>query len=84
MDEENVFKKYGIIAAIIILAVAAAIYFYYFKKEPPKPPQEKAAQNLEEVSAAVPEITTNPVEEKTPELNPVERANPFKYQNPLR
>ena len=35
------------------------------------------------LSESVPEIQTNPGE-KVPEINPLDRANPFKYTNPLR
>jgi flagellar basal body-associated protein FliL len=76
-------KKYLIIVALLIVAIAVSGYLYWKSAQKEKP-LESAAENLGEVSQSVPEITTNPVEDEVPELNPVERTNPFKYENPLR
>ena len=83
MQDNDVFKKYGFMAVIAVLIVAAAVYyFYYYFKE--KPLEEKGAvETAKDISESVPEIQTNPGEE-VPEINPLDRANPFKYTNPLR
>lgn len=76
-------SKKELIFAVVGLAVAGALvasYFYFFK---PPPPPEDAVSATEQVSETVPEIVTNPAEE-IPEVNPLDRANPFKYNNPLR
>ena len=81
MEEEGAFKKYAILAVVIILIAAAALYYFYYYG------QEKemgAVETAKDIIESVPEIQTNPVEDKTPALNPVERVNPFKYENPLR
>lgn len=62
--------------AILIIVVAGYIYFS-------KPAKESALGTTEKVSEGVPKISTNPAEE-VPEINPLDRANPFKYTNPLR
>lgn len=67
------------VGGLIILALVVAGYFY-FKKPVEK---EGAVGAAEQASEAVPEILTNPGE-KAPEINPLDRANPFKYENPLR
>lgn len=69
-------QKTIIIAVIVILVIAGLVYVYMTRK----PKKEELPQGLE-----VPQLQfqTNPVE-KVPEINPVEKANPFKYDNPLR
>ncbi len=67
-----------IILAAVTIAIVVAGYFYFLK-----PAKKGAVGTAEEVSEAVPQIVTNPGEE-VPEINPLDRANPFKYQNPLR
>lgn len=70
------------IAGLAILGLLVAGYFY-FSKPRQKQGAESAVGTTEAVSDAVPEIVTNPAEE-VPEVNPLDRANPFKYNNPLR
>ena len=69
----------------IFIAAAAAGFWYWSQKEAPAPaPEEKGAvETAKNISESVPEIQTNPGE-SVPEVNPVDRANPFKYNNPLR
>lgn len=62
-------------AVLIILLIAAGVWYMLSRK-----PKEELPQGLE-VPAL--QFQTNPVE-KVPEINPVEKANPFKYDNPLR
>lgn len=64
------------IAALVALIVVG--YFYFFKPE-----KKGAVGTVERVSEGVPTITTNAAD-KVPEINPLDRANPFKYTNPLR
>lgn len=76
------------IAGIVVLALAL-VGFYFWQKEKGKEeeaPAPSATEALQEVESAVPEVgvPTSPVEDKIPSLNPVERVNPFKYENPLR
>lgn len=75
----------------IILEIAAAIIaglllWYWFSFQPkvaePVRTVEEAIEVVTEAPAAV-EIPTSPVEGKLPELNPVEKTNPFRYQNPF-
>lgn len=66
---------------IAIGAVIAVTAVLLYKKEPPKSEIEKIGESI---SGSVPEISTNPLEQKVPELNPVDRINPFQYKNPLR
>ncbi len=76
-------KKYLIIIVLLIVAVATAGYLYWRNTKKEKP-LETATETLEKVGDSVPQIATNPVEGKAPELNPVEQVNPFQYKNPLR
>ena len=70
------------ITALVIVGMVA-FYFYYVPKFQKKPEEKSAIGTTEAVSKSVPEIKTNPVQ-KVPEINPLDRANPFKYKNPLR
>ena len=70
------------IAGLLVVAILITGYFYFLK------PKEDVVQvgavgAAEEASGAVPQIPTNPGE-KVPEINPLDRVNPFKYNNPLR
>lgn len=77
-------KKYiTVVALLIIVAVAVAGYLYWRNTKKEKP-LETATETLEKVGESVPEIATNPIEGEVPELNPVEKVNPFQYKNPLR
>ena len=65
-----------IILAVILLVIGAG-FWYWSQRE------KGAIETAKDVSAAVPEIQTNPGQE-VPEVNPLDLANPFKYTNPLR
>jgi len=81
MDTQNNALKTAIIAVVAIAVIAAAIWYYKSRPEPVKT-TEGAIEALSKTSVKIP---TNPVENKIPELNPVDRANPFKdpYKNPF-
>jgi Flp pilus assembly protein CpaB len=73
-----------IILVLLIVIMAAAVYFGWKFLLKPKTPEEKAAdavqKSVESAAAGVlPEIApvSNPLE-KLPEINPVEKTNPFK------
>ena len=69
-----------IVVLALILVLVAVGFWYWFQKEAEPVGVLETAQD---VSESVPEIQTNPGE-KVPEINPLDRANPFKYNNPLR
>ena len=71
------------VVAVIVIGVIAGVGYWYWQK-PKKAPS--ATEALEEVESAAPKIgvPASPVEGKIPALNPVEQANPFKYNNPFR
>lgn len=64
---------FSVITAIILAFVAWYLYTSFKPEEEPSP-----FANIE--------VQTNPLEEKIPELNPVEKANPFSgsYKNPFK
>ena len=66
----------GLVVAAIIAAVVLG-YIYL------KPAKEGALDTTKTASESVPNISTNPADD-VPEVNPLDRANPFKYTNPLR
>lgn len=89
-------KKLIVIITVVIL-LASGIGFWYWSQQkvkaptgtltgvsPQTTPEAKGAVGTAKtISESVPEIQTNPGEE-VPEINPLDRANPFKYVNPLR
>ncbi len=78
-----------LVTALVILIIVGGINLYLWLK---KTPQEKAAvvisESVQKAAAGVlPENivpSSNPLE-KLPEINPVEKSNPFKdiYRNPF-
>ena len=71
------------IAGLIVLALVVAGLVRFSQQRIKKPETKGAVGTAREVSKSVPAIVTNPAE-KVPEVNPLDRANPFKYNNPLR
>jgi len=90
-------KKNILIISGIAIATLAIAGFLYWKKsqvetEPAPTQSETAAKSVEETTRALEAITEtpkvdavlNPLEDQIPELNPVEKTNPFNvYQNPF-
>ncbi len=68
---------------IISVLVVGGIGFWYWSQREKDVIETGVIETAKNVSESVPEIVTNPAE-KVPEINPLDRANPFKYQNPLR
>lgn len=77
-------KKVWIIASLTVLALATVGLIYWWNQPEPVKTTEDAIQVLSEspVSNVIPD---NPLENKVPDLNPVEKTNPFKdsYKNPF-
>ncbi|OGF64583.1 hypothetical protein A2661_01305 [Candidatus Giovannonibacteria bacterium RIFCSPHIGHO2_01_FULL_45_24] len=73
-----------ILAGIALIAIAAGAWYWYWfagKSEPIK----TAEDVVEAVTTPNLEVPSNPIQNKVPELNPIDRANPFKdaYKNPF-
>lgn len=78
-------NKILVIIVIITLLIAALVFYFYFFKEPAEeilPPVEKAANPA--AAGTLPSIGSD-VKVVVPELNPIEKANPYKdvYKNPF-
>lgn len=77
--------KKKIILAIIILSVAGAAaggYFYWNKKSSGASVLDKTSEAADKINnsatqGVLPSLQTNPLENK-PDLNPVDRVNPYK------
>ncbi len=66
----------GIVA--LVIGLAAGYFFWQKYKTPELTPEETAEKITESVAKGVlPSIQTNPLENK-PDINPVDKANPFK------
>ncbi|MDP3770100.1 MAG: hypothetical protein U1A23_01090 [Candidatus Sungbacteria bacterium] len=81
MDKKKLIL-FGIAAAVLVTAGIGFLYWPQKEAEAPKK-EEGTVETAKNISESVPEIQTNPGE-KVPEINPLDRANPFKYTNPLR
>ncbi|TSC70133.1 MAG: hypothetical protein G01um101470_879 [Parcubacteria group bacterium Gr01-1014_70] len=81
-------KKLIPIVVAAILLIGGIVFWLMPQEEPVQQPIESfedkgAVETAEIISESVPEIQTN-VGEEVPEVNPLDRANPYKYVNPLR
>ena len=65
-------------AVVLVLLVLGIGYWLWSQKK-----ETGVVETAKSVSESVPEIQTNPGQE-VPEINPLDRANPFKYNNPLK
>ena len=75
-------QKSGLVKGLIALIVIAAAVVIYLLVAPEKKNPVEVLDEVASIAIRVP--ATNPLENKIPELNPVEKFNPFKYENPLR
>lgn len=79
----------GLILGIVTLALVILAAWWYFgfrgAEIAPAPTVESAEDAIEAISKTSLEVESNPVAGKVPELNPVDKANPFKdsYKNPF-
>lgn len=80
MNSKKFYILYVVVAITIVIAVG--LYWYFGKNSTEK--IETTEEALEVLSEATPAtIETNPVK-KVPDLNPVEKINPFKTTNPFQ
>lgn len=73
-----------LIVVVIVIGLGVCGYFYWtdWRKTPEEKVLEKAGETAEKITenatqGVLPEINTNPLENK-PEVNPVDKTNPFK------
>lgn len=80
------FNKTIILGAVVIIIIGVAAWWYFGQQKKEEQAPIKTSEDIVE-AVTVPEIEvgSNPVQNKIPEVNPVDRANPFKdaYQNPF-
>ena len=70
-----------VLGTVLVIVIAGGLWYWYSRPEPIK----TAKDVIEEVTTPTLEVPSNPVQNKIPELNPIDRANPFKdaYKNPF-
>lgn len=89
MDNQTIGLNKPIIIGIVALIVVGGVVAWRFKPqkvETPSPEPIKTSQDVvDAVTTPEIEVGSNPVANKVPEVNPVDRANPFKdsYKNPF-
>ncbi|MBI4991844.1 MAG: hypothetical protein HZB99_01375 [Candidatus Harrisonbacteria bacterium] len=80
-------KRLVILVILAVALVGIGIFYWWFLGKKEVKPVENIGEALQAITEtpAVPEIEiqSNPVQGKLPELNPVEKTNPFKYRNPF-
>lgn len=73
--------KLTYIIVVLAVVIAVGLYWYFSREETKK--VETTEEALEVLSETPPvTVETNPVK-KVPDLNPVEKVNPFKTSNPF-
>ncbi|KKT29164.1 hypothetical protein A3G55_03465 [Candidatus Giovannonibacteria bacterium RIFCSPLOWO2_12_FULL_44_25] len=75
--------KFG--AILMALAVLGLVFWYYSARKKAPEPVKTAEDAIKAISAPAIDVKSNPIKGKVPELNPIDRANPFKdtYKNPF-
>lgn len=78
-------NKIRILIIIALALIGAVVWRYVSKKESPLPSIKTTEEALNAISEPAIGVGSNPVENKVPELNPVDIANPFNnsYKNPF-
>ncbi len=76
-------KRIPVYIIIFVLLVGGISFWYWRQKKAEAPKEQGAVETAKTISGSVPEIQTN-LGAKVPEVNPLDRVNPFKYINPLR
>ena len=82
-ESENSNKKAVILSIAAFIVVAGVLVWYWQTQKTSALLPTTAVGTTKQASERVPKIVTNPADE-VPEVNPLDRANPFKYTNPLR
>lgn len=92
-QEGNIFKNPLIDAVIAIIIIALAGYYYIYIFKPASQPAKNTdtlkkldtALDVVTASSAVTVTSTNPAKQAIPQINPIEKTNPFKnaYTNPF-
>ena len=75
-------KKKIIIIFILCAIILAAVLFLYFSSKNKTQEPEIFSEASEETDALIPS-SANPLDFVTPEATPLEKTNPFKYENPF-
>jgi type II secretory pathway pseudopilin PulG len=78
-------NKKLILIGVVALVIGLALGYFFWQKTKAKPEEqalEEAGEAAEKITesatkGALPSITTNPLESK-PDINPADKANPFK------
>lgn len=78
-------NKIAIFVAVALVLIGVLVWRYVSRKEVLPPSIKTAEEALDAVTDFSVRIESNPMEDKVPELNPVDIANPFSssYKNPF-
>lgn len=74
---------------VVVIVLGLAIWYWSANRQTTSQPEPKPITTADDAIEAATnvdvKVPSNPVENKVPELNPVDRANPFKesYKNPF-
>ncbi len=90
MKEKNLIISAAVLVAIILIAgyFLWVSYQVKTKQEAIQKAEDTVLKSIEKTASdTIPNITpqSNPIKEKLPEVNPIEKTNPFKnvYKNPF-
>ncbi len=76
-------RKFLLAGAVLVVIVALGFFWYLGRED--KNTRVETTEEAMEVLSQTPEtqVETNPVK-KVPDINPVEKTNPFKTNNPFQ
>ena len=72
-----------IVIAVVVVAILGTVIWYWYNRSEPIKTTEDAIEALTSTPAL--EVGSNPVEGKVPDVNPINKINPFQnsYKNPF-
>jgi len=76
-------KNLAVIIAVVAAIVIAASIYWWSKGEEVSPENLNSALQEATIETSVAPPSANPFDEVSPNANPVEKTNPFKYENPF-
>lgn len=85
MDNAGGLNKTLVIGIAALIIIGAAVWWYFGQKTEELAPIKTSEDIVGAVTTPEIEAGSNPVQNKVPEINPIDRANPFKdaYRNPF-
>ena len=78
-------KKPVIVSIVILIVLAVTLFYFIYRKDEQIPSKDLGGEieNSQTITKSTVPPSANPLLLTTPEATPVEKTNPFKYENPF-